>query len=48
MLLTDLPELGDRSMDALQARFQQQAQGAGAAAFLQGFAPGFQPGDLPL
>ena len=41
-------QLGDGTMDALESGLQQQAQGPGAAAFLDGLAPGFHPGDLPL
>ena len=48
MGILHLTQLGHGAVDALQPRLQQQPQGAGAAAFLQGLAPGFQPGDLPL
>ena len=43
-----LPQLGHWPVDSLQPRFQQQPQGPGAPAFLQGFAAAIQPSDLPL
>jgi hypothetical protein len=48
MGLLHLAQLRHRPVDALEPRLQQQPQGAGAAALLQGFPSGFQPGDLPL
>ena len=35
-------------MDAIEASFQQQPQGTGAAAFLQGFAAAVMAGDVAL
>ena len=43
-----LGELGDGAVDALESILEQQAQGSGAAAFLDGFPPGLHPGDVSL
>ena len=48
MALLHLSELGHGPVDAVEARLQQHPQGAGATAFLQGFAATVEPGDLPL
>ena len=46
--LLHFAELGHRPVDAVHTSLQQHPQGAGAAAFLQGFAAAVQPGDLAL
>jgi len=48
MAILHLPELGYRAVDAIESSLQQQAQGPGAAAFLEGVTPALQTGDLPF
>ena len=43
-----LSQLGHWPVNSFKPRFQQQPQGTGAPAFLQGFAAAIQPSDLPL
>ena len=48
MALLNLTKLGDRTVDALQTGFQQQAECAGAAAFLQCFPTAVELGNVPF
>ena len=48
MAVLHFAELCHRSVDAIEPGLQQQPQGSGAAAFLQGIAAAFQPRDLAL
>ena len=48
MTVLHFAELCHRPVDAIEPGLQQQPQGSGAAAFLQGIAAAFQPRDLAL
>ena len=48
MAILHFPQLGHRSMDAIEAGLQQQAQRSGAAALLQGITAALHPCDFPL